>query len=216
MTDTALAAATPARGGPPPSGAPASAAASAADRGGEPPAAGRDGFLSRTIEEVAQIEQQGRGDVTLSDRLAERISSFSGSMTFVLLHVLWFGAWMIVGLGLIPGLPGDDYPFQLLTMVVSLEAIFLSAFVMITQNRQSRQADRRARLALQVEVIGEREITKMMGLVYEIHDHLGLRHAHDHELDEMQRKTSVEDLATAVEEIEAREDTADSGNEKDA
>lgn len=200
---------------PAPAGAEPAARPREGSRRWSPEESSQDAFLARTIEEVARLEQQARGDVTFADRLAERVSSFSGSMTFVILHVLWFGGWIIAGLGVIPGVPGDRYPFQLLTMVVSLEAIFLSAFVLLAQNRQSRQAERRAKVALQMEVIGEREITRMMGLVFEIHDRLGLNHEHDPEIEEMQKKTRIQDLATAAEKMEDLEDAKDSAKGED-
>jgi uncharacterized membrane protein len=79
---------------------------------------------------------------------ADRITAFSGSMTFVYLHVAWFGLWVAVNVGLhLLGLPRfDPFPFGLLTMIVSLEAIFLGTFVLISQNRQSQRADIRSQL----------------------------------------------------------------------
>ena len=107
----------------------------------------------------------------LEERVADSITGFAGSMRFVYLHGAWFGLWIVVNLGLLAaalgGLlqPFDPYPFGLLTMIVSLEAIFLSTFVMISQNRQAAVADHRAELDYQVNVRAEAEITKLVALV---------------------------------------------------
>jgi uncharacterized membrane protein len=82
------------------------------------------------------------------DQMADRVTGFAGSMAFVYIHALWFGAWVLINLGLhVAGLPKfDPYPFGLLTMIVSLEAIFLATLVMISQNRQARRSDIRSEI----------------------------------------------------------------------
>ncbi|MBY0504142.1 MAG: DUF1003 domain-containing protein [Bryobacteraceae bacterium] len=92
----------------------------------------------------------------LQDRIADTVTAFSGSMPFVYLHIAWFLAWVAINSGRL-GLPAfDPFPYGLLTMIVSLEAIFLSALVMITQNRQSDEAERRADLDLQIGLLARR------------------------------------------------------------
>ena len=112
---------------------------------------------------------------SFEDRLAGMITDFAGSMRFVYLHVAWFVVWIVVNAGLLLAMgfglvPFDPFPFGLLTLVVSLEAIFLSTFVMIAQNRQSDIADRRAQADYEVNVRAEAEIarlTKMVALLLE-------------------------------------------------
>ncbi len=87
-------------------------------------------------------------------------------------------------------------------MIVSLEAIFLSAFILMSENRQGRLADRRARVNLQVDMIAEREITKLMELVADIHAHLKIRRPADLELDNMQKATNIEHLTEAAQTVE--------------
>lgn len=98
--------------------------------------------------------------------------------------------------------PFDRFPYTFLTMVVSLEAIFLSTFVLITQDRQSRQSDRREKVDLQVNMIAEREITKVLELIADIHSHLGLDDSQDPDLNEMQEEIRVEQLAEATDSAE--------------
>ncbi|MEI7818770.1 MAG: DUF1003 domain-containing protein [bacterium] len=99
----------------------------------------------------------------LEDRTADRITSFAGTMRFVYIHTIWFGIWLVLNLGLFgAGLAFDVYPFGLLTLIVSLEAIFLSTFVMISQNRSSKAAEIRSELDYQTDVKAEKEIDIIM------------------------------------------------------
>jgi uncharacterized membrane protein len=83
--------------------------------------------------------------VSRQDRAADAMTAFSGSMIFIYLHVVWFGAWLLCNEGVFgKSLVFDPFPFGLLTLIVSLEAIFLSTFVLISQNRQQARADRRS------------------------------------------------------------------------
>lgn len=85
---------------------------------------------------------------TKQDLVADRVTSFAGSLKFVYIHAVWFGAWILLNVGLIDlGIKKfDKYPFGLLTMIVSLEAIFLATFVMVSQNRQAKRSDLRAQI----------------------------------------------------------------------
>jgi uncharacterized membrane protein len=106
-----------------------------------------------------------RGD---QDRVADAITRFAGSMSFVYLHVGWFAVWILLNVGLLgSALVFDDFPFGLLTMIVSLEAIFLSTFVMISQNREAARADVRAELDFETNIEAEilvRAIAKHVGV----------------------------------------------------
>jgi uncharacterized membrane protein len=157
--------------------------------------------VAKTIDEVLKLECVDR---TLSERIAERIATFTGSMVFVWLHVAWFSLWIMINLPWWGFQPLDPFPFTFLTMIVSLEAIFLSAFILISENRQGRLADRRARVNLQVDMISEREITKLMKLIVDIHAHLGIPRAGDVELDNMKKPTNIEHLTEAAQTVEDR------------
>jgi uncharacterized membrane protein len=112
----------------------------------------------------------------VENEVAGSITDLAGSMRFVYLHTLWFGLWIVVNSGLlvVMGLgivPWDPFPFGLLTLVVSLEAIFLSTFVMIAQNRQSAVADARAKADYEVNLKAEREIARLTLLVEALVQH---------------------------------------------
>ncbi|MCA1836646.1 MAG: DUF1003 domain-containing protein [Actinobacteria bacterium] len=90
------------------------------------------------------------------DRAADQITSFAGSLKFVYIHSIWFGIWILVNIGILgASLKFDTFPFGLLTMIVSLEAIFLSTFVMVSQNRQATRADIRSELDFETNLRSE-------------------------------------------------------------
>jgi uncharacterized membrane protein len=113
---------------------------------------------------------------TAEDRMADSITAFAGSMKFVYVHTTWFGLWIMINAGILLAVglgiqPFDPFPFGLLTMVVSLEAIFLSTFVMIAQNRLSHQADLRAQADYECNLLTEREVAKVLHLVQALVEH---------------------------------------------
>jgi uncharacterized membrane protein len=125
---------------------------------------------------VAELEAATAKTRSFVDRAVDTIAAFCGSMNFVWFHLLWFGMWILVnGVHLLPRrLHFDPYPFQLLTLVVSLEAIFLSTFLLINQNRQTAIADRRNYLDLQINLLSEQENTKMLSMLDKIMNHLNI------------------------------------------
>jgi uncharacterized membrane protein len=185
---------------------PTNAASLPAAYGHQAAAALSDHQLEHNITEAVRLGKRDRLTMGWSDHVADRLTGFSGSMTFVWLHALWFGVWVAVNRGWL-GLPVfDPFPFGLLTMVVSLEAIFLSTFVLISQNTQARQTDRRAKVNMQVDVVAEQEITKLLQMVAEIHAVLGIRDAHDAALQSMQQPTKLATVADAIDAAEQRND----------
>jgi len=124
---------------------------------------------SPSVSGRAMVAQRPEArNAPLSERVADQITAFSGSMKFVGLHLLVFGLWIVVNLGVIPSVPQFDPSFVVLAMVASVEAIFLSTFVLITQNRMASAADRRAELDLHVNLLAEHELTKLAELVERI------------------------------------------------
>ncbi|HEU4453091.1 MAG TPA: DUF1003 domain-containing protein, partial [Longimicrobium sp.] len=116
------------------------------------------GVVERNIKALLARRQMEDQEKTFQDRMADRITRFTGSMLFVFIHLTIFGAWIVINLGGTP-LPKFDESFVVLAMVASVEAIFLSTFVLISQNRMQELADKRADLDLQVSLLAEHEIT---------------------------------------------------------
>jgi uncharacterized membrane protein len=134
------------------------------------------------------------------DRLADRMTAGFGSMAFLNFNLVWFVAWIVVNLHLIPFIPPfDPFPFGLLTMIVSLEAIILAIVVLISQNRAAKIADLREEVDLRVDVITEQEITKILQLLVLYLQKEQVEFPRDHELEAMLRPTDTDKLEKALE-----------------
>jgi uncharacterized membrane protein len=155
------------------------------------------GIAKGNIDKIMQIEQAYLRQRSGIDRLGEVVSRLAGSIYFFAAHIVGFVGWLVVNMGVIPGVvPIDPYPFSFLALIVAMEAIFLSTFVLMTQNRQTRQADHWAHLNLQIGLLGEQETTKILQMLKSVCARLGLdKVASDGELKEMVGKTSVGMLA---------------------
>jgi uncharacterized membrane protein len=130
--------------------------------------------IDRNITTMVELRREEQRSKTVQDKAADVLTAFSGNMIFVYLHVVWFSFWIVANLGWLPIKPFDPFPFGLLTLIVSLEAIFLSTFVLISQNRAGEVADKRADLDLQIDLLSEHKITHLIGIVAMIADHLGI------------------------------------------
>ena len=132
---------------------------------------------------------------------ADRLTRVASSGYFLAGHVVWFGAWILWNTGVVPGIaPIDPFPFGLLTMIVSLEAIFLSIWILISQNQMTRQADRRAHLDLQVNLLAEQESTATLRAVHGIAQHLGVDPAMYLTDASLAEETDIEHLASRMDE----------------
>jgi uncharacterized membrane protein len=121
--------------------------------------------IVRNIANLSRLRQQTAQRRTLQEHLADAITSVSGRMLFVYLHILWFGSWIVINAGWQRFPAFDPFPYGLLTMIVSLEAIFLSTFVLISQNRLSDEAERRADLDLHIGLLTEHEVTRVLQML---------------------------------------------------
>lgn len=152
------------------------------------------------IQRIAQLEAHELDRRSPMERLGDRIVPLLGNWSFALLHVLWFTSWICVNRGLVPGVPiFDPYPFNFLTMAVSLEAIFITIAVLNTQNRMARQSDRRAQLDLQINLLAEQESTATLELLQRIAERLGVPLG-DPAPAELAEQTNVEDLVEKLDE----------------
>ena len=126
------------------------------------------------------------------ERFADVVTRFAGSMVFVYLHAAIYGAWILVNLGLVPGVPEFDKSFVILATEASVEAIFLSTFVLISQNKMAAAADKRADLDLQINLLSEHELTKVAAMVAAVMDHLGIPASKDPEVDDITKDVAPE------------------------
>jgi uncharacterized membrane protein len=162
-------------------------------------------IVERNINTILELRQEVERSRSFQERVADAITAWSGSMLFVYVHVLWFGAWIVINLHLTRVPAFDPYPFGLLTMIVSLEAIFLATFVLISQNRQATVDAQRNDLDLQVDLLAEYEVTRVLALVDAIADHLGLDVSKDPELDDLKQHTTPEALVQEMQQRQAAE-----------
>jgi len=161
-----------------------------------------DQLTRRNVEVIRRLEEAARDERTRSDLVAESVANFCGSMTFVWVHVIWFGGWILVNL--LPGIRHiDPFPFTFLTLVVSLEAIFLSTFILISQNHDTKISERRNHLDLQINLLSEQENTRMLGMLQAIADKVGADVSQDAHLHALSQETEPEKL---LNQIEAREE----------
>jgi uncharacterized membrane protein len=150
-----------------------------------PPPCGLSPVLERNIRALQLRRQREEKDATVEERIAEAITRFTGSMRFVYLHLAFFGFWIVANLGWVPGVPAWDPSFVVLAMVASVEAIFLSTFVLISQNRMAAAADKRADLDLQISLLAEHEVTRLVTLVSGIAERMGVKTDADADLKEI-------------------------------
>jgi uncharacterized membrane protein len=160
-----------------------------------------DQLTRRNVEVIRKLEQAAREERTRSDRVAEAIANFCGSMTFVWVHVVWFGGWILFNA--LPGIKHiDPFPFTFLTLVVSLEAIFLSTFILISQNHDTKISERRNHLDLQINLLSEQENTKMLAMLQAIAEKVGAEVSSDAQLAELREETEPERLVKQIKEHE--------------
>jgi uncharacterized membrane protein len=158
--------------------------------------------IDRNVAALVRHDAETARRATLQERIADKITGFAGSMPFVYLHLAAFGGWIVANLGWIPGVAAWDPTMVVLAMIASVEAIFVSTFVLISQNRMAELAERRAQLTLQISLLSEHETTRMMALVSAIADRLDVETSVDAEVKELQRDVEPEAVLSRIEEEE--------------
>jgi len=158
--------------------------------------------LRRNIEAMRSQREREEAEATWGERVAAKISAFTGSLTFVFMHLVLVASWVAVNLGWIPIVPRFDRTFVILATVASVEAIFLSTFVLMAQNRIAVMAERRAALDLQINLLAEYEITQLIKLNAAMAEVLGVGRADAHDLDEIAQEVAPE---AVLEEIAVQE-----------
>jgi uncharacterized membrane protein len=162
--------------------------------------------ISRTLEEnvraIKEWEQSALHGRSRAERVSEWVTSTAGRGQVLLAHLVWFVVWSAINLEAVPGVRAfDPFPFPLLTTMVSLEAIFLALFVLSSQNRLATQADKRAHLDLQIDLLAEREMTAVLQLLQDIAARLGVKHAvGSPHIEELARETDVHQLTSKLDE----------------
>ena len=158
--------------------------------------------IQEHVDLIAKHEQEFLARRTLSERIGDSIASFTGSLAFVLLHLVLVAAWIAINTLTIPGIRHfDPAPFSLLGTILAFEAILLASFILMRQTRMSRRADERDHLMLQILLLSEKETTAVLTMNREIAAKIGLqRMAGDKEIEQLSQHTSIDDVAQTIKE----------------
>ena len=160
--------------------------------------------IEHNIRTIVRLRQNAARARSLQDKIADVVTDYSGRTVFVYIHIVWFGIWILFNEGHYGFKPFDPFPYGLLTMLVSLEAIFLSTFVLISQNRLSQEAERRADLDLHIGLLTEHELTRALRMLDAIQHKLEIVHDDDRELADLEMETRPEDVLAEIARVEER------------
>ena len=152
------------------------------------------------IDAIAKLEQDAIDRRTLTERISDVITKLVGNMGFLLAHLILLSGWSLVNLHVIPGLkPFDPFPFGVLALVVSSQSVFLTIFVLISQNRMARQSERRSHLDLQVGMLSEQELTTVLQMLQKLCQHMGVNvDSSKQEVQSFSKTTDVHKLASEL------------------
>jgi uncharacterized membrane protein len=164
-------------------------------------------LVARNVKALMDERRKEENQASVEQRVADRITAFAGSMSFVYLHAIVFGLWTVINVGWLP-LPKFDQTFVILGTSASVEAIFLSTFILISQNRMNAVQEQRADLDLQVSLLAEHEVSKLIYLTSRIANSLGLEEGGAAELRELEGDVHPEKV---LEKIQA-ENKSDGAN----
>jgi uncharacterized membrane protein len=158
--------------------------------------------MAYNVEAIAKMERQALHERSYGERISDAITGFIGNIAFVVFHILLFISWGIINLNFIPGIPAfDPFPFGVLTLIVSSEGVFITIFILIGQNRMSRQSDRRAHLDLQVSMLAEQEMTMMLRMQQKLCEHFGVDvKGVENEVEQLMSETDIRHVVGKLEE----------------
>ncbi len=164
-------------------------------------------IIQRNIRKIIQVRLKSARQQSLQDRIANGMTTFSGSMLFFYIHVIWFVLWFLLNGGYLGMTPFDPYPYGFLTVVVSLEAIFLATFVLISQNLLAKEAERLTDLGLQTGLLTEHELTRVLQLLHAIQLKIGITNDESSDLADadLEKETKLEDVLAEIERLQLRE-----------
>lgn len=167
-----------------------------------------DELTDRNVRTIIELEEAAKSSTTTGERVAARIGAFCGSMTFVWIHLAWFGGWMFYNTSSSFTHHPDPFPFTFLTLSVALEAIFLSAFILISQNQEKRLSEQRSHLDLQLNLLIEQENTKMLRMLKSIAAKVGVDIDDDPHLAALEEPTRPERLMDQIDKASANKQRA--------
>ena len=158
------------------------------------------GPAADNIRAIVELQRQAARDAKLPERISDAITAFAGSLGFVVLHLAAFAAWAAWNSWMPVAWRFDPYPFGLMTLFVSLEAVLVSTFVLIAQNRMTRQTEQRDHLNLQIDLLAEQEMTLLLRMIRQISERLNIppESADAEKAEELTEQTNVYDLMHTI------------------
>jgi uncharacterized membrane protein len=172
-----------------------------------------DAILERNIQALMERRKAEESAVTKHQGFAIAIGRFIGSFGFVYSHLLLFGLWLLANTIGLPGIRRFDPELFYMATFAAVEAIFLTTLVLINQNRMSAAADKRAELDLQVNLLTEHELTRLLHLVSALAERLKVRSEVDEEIEELKQDVEVADV---LDKIESADEPEDESSKEDA
>jgi uncharacterized membrane protein len=156
-------------------------------------------LIQKNVHALLKVRREEEERMGRFDRMADAITRFTGSLPFLLIHVALVVGWFVLNTGYLLRLkPWDPYPFVMLAMAASVEAIFLSTFVLISQNRQAALADRRAELDLQIGLLTEHEVTRTIHMLHKLLEHHGIQ-AEWSDLEDLKKEVAPDRVLVQIE-----------------
>ena len=160
-----------------------------------------DHHIAKNVQTILGLEQAAKMNRTTSELIANAVARFCGSITFVWVNAVWFGSWILINS--VPGIKHiDPFPFTLLTLMVSLEAIFLSTFILTSQNLETKISERRNHLDLQINLLSEQENTQMLAILDAIAKKVGADLSNIPRVEVLREDTQPETLAQHIADME--------------
>lgn len=163
-------------------------------------------LTEQNVKLIADAERVAQLSITSAERFAARVAAFCGGTAFIAVHVVWFSAWVLLNTLPISKARFDAYPFSLLALLVTIEAVFLAVFILINQKQEARTTEQRSHLNLQINLLAEQENTKMLKMLQRIASKLGADVPSDHDLAVLQSATQPEQVLRQIEKATGRTD----------
>lgn len=166
-------------------------------------------ILEKNIRTIMRIRRQAHLSSNVEERISVKISGFAGHLRFLIIHLVIIALYVLLNSGIFGIKPFDPYPFGLLVGVLTVEVLFLSTFILISQNRQQKEADQRADLDLQMSLLNQYELTRALRMLDAIQDKLGIPNDDDIELRELEEDVSPEDVLLEMDLVRRRAEMED-------
>lgn len=171
-------------------------------------------ILEKNIRTIMQVRKKAHQSLGLEQRIAEKITNIAGHMRFLFTHLVLIVVYVLLNSGIFGIKPFDSYPFGLLVGILTVEVLFLSTFILISQNRQQKEADQRADLDLQMSLLNQYELTRALRMLDAIQDKLGIPNDDDIELRELEEDVSAEDVLIEMDLVRRREESKNKHRKK--